>query len=197
MDFIYLYCMVSRVLQLGSVLMSDQIKDYVFYVISKEIDWAHLKGISYGVERNPYCKDHDRYFEAFKDIDDFHLLENIHCGNDWVRSVQALAEDGNIMIVNTAVEIEKVEDRLYGIYLPSFPTMYQIQDLKKNLEEFRQIPIDIDVYGKDREHFLKCRSEEDYNALNYLIGYIAFHEKRLNSLVNYPSDKEKLKQKVV
>lgn len=153
----------------------DDLKNYIFFVITKEYSYLYTKGYSYGVLRSRRNLSHDDYLRRLRDIDTY-VFENIPYSSDWVVTVEKLTEEGNIVIVNTAIEIEKVEDRMYGIYLPSLPTKYQVSELRRHIKEFENVSIDIGLYGKNRNWFLNCANQKDYNSFDFLNKYLEFYE---------------------
>ncbi len=166
-------------------MMGEEIKDYIFYMITKQDDCLKTKGYCFGVIRGKSCLDHSEYFYRLRDIDPY-LFEGISYSYDWTESAEEIVKSGNILIANTAIEIERVEDRLYVICLPSFPTLYQINELYRHMDEFEKIDISIDLYGEDRSYFLEAIQKSDYKSLNFLKGYLKFHKKRLDNLNKDP-----------
>ena len=166
--------------------MQEKLQDYVFYVISKEFDFLHSKGFNLGVKRIEDIYDHEKYIEILRNLyaSDMGpvIFENIPNTN-WSKQAEMIAENGNIMIANTAVEIKNIQNRLYGIYLPSYPSPYQIQELKSHLQELEKIPIDVGVYGYLSNDFLRKRIQlnNNFNSLLYLKNYLQQHTKRINN----------------
>jgi hypothetical protein len=160
-------------------------------MITKEDEYLNSKGYSFGVLRNKNNVDHRDYFYRMIEINPY-AFEDVPNLDDWVLGVEETAKLGQVMIVNTAIEIDKVEERMYGLYLPSFPSMYQVQELKKHMNEFESFHIGIDVQGIDRVSFLKILQSKNYDSRLFLKKYLSFHEERLSSM-----DKIHVKQKVM
>ena len=133
------------------------IKDYVFYIILKNDDLNDSLGNSYGVKRG-CSKDHISYFKTFIGIDPY-LIEDIELSYDWNTTLSSLAELGNVVIVNTAIEIEDLSDRCYLIYLPSNPNIFQLNNLEIALEEFKNYNLEIGVYGTMEKEFKSSYKE--------------------------------------
>ncbi len=161
-----------------------EIKDYVFYMITKEDDRNKADGYSYGIKRNPNCLNHSPYFGALRNIDPY-FFEDIPYSDEWAEIIPEGAKNGNVIIVNTAVEITNIEDRMYGIYLPSFLTNYQINELRKHMPEFDKLNLDIDVFGNNRSFFLEQRMKNDFDAHAFLKNYLNVQEERNSELLCY------------
>lgn len=132
--------------------LEEEIKDYVFYMITKEYPCWKSEGFTLGVKRLPNCVSHSTYFEWLKDIEPI-LFEGI--SSDWTIGLEQLTKDGNILIANTAIEIEELEKRLYIIFLPSFCSKFQLKELQKHINEIEVLNIFVDVEGQNRADFLR------------------------------------------
>ena len=159
----------------------NDLKNYVFYILLKNDNLKNEDGLSYGVKRGN-CSSHDSYYHSFIGIDPF-VLGDIKVTPDWQSTLPSLAASGNVIIANTAVEIEDIEDRLYAIYLPSQPNMYQLNVLESCIEEFEKIKIDVAIYGEYAESFKKLRLNNDFNAIEFLKEYITSNKEKLNNKV--------------
>lgn len=157
--------------------MEDKIKDYAFYVISKEFDFLKSDGYTFGVLRNNTCFDHEHYFNRLKEINPY-VFENI-ANSDWPTQCEELATQGNIVIANTALEIEELKNRLYGLYLPTFPTMFQIKNLSQLLPQLEVIPLDISLLGILSSDFFQYRLSNEYNSYSFLQFYLQINTKLL------------------
>ncbi len=93
---------------------------------------------------------------------------------DWPIQMEILADRGNIIIVNSSIETINIKDRMYGIYLPSYPSYFQLQELIKIYNNLKNIDIDVNVEGNLKEAFniLKYSSNNNFDAHNYLNNYM-------------------------
>ena len=167
----------------------QDIKDYVFYILLKNDDLNESLGNSYGVKRG-YSKDHNSYFQSFIGIDPY-ITEDIEPSYDWNTTLSMLAKLGNVVIANTAVEIEDLSDRWYLIYLPSIPSIYQLNNLETVLEEFKSYNIEVGVYGDLEEYFITLRRKKDFDCQKFLKDYIDYYKRKLteNNKIYYKSNK--------
>jgi len=156
----------------------ERIKDYIFLVIPKNENILEEIGTSFGVKRS-YSKNHQHYYRLFLENYPF-IHENLNLFSDWERSMEVLARDGNLVVVNSAVEIEEEKDRLYLIYLPTFPSKYQLIELENILNQLENIDFDVSVYGLDEELFNTFRINNEFDAREFLKNYIYAHKKRLS-----------------
>ncbi len=157
----------------------EEIKDYVFYTILKDFSGNKLKdtGISYGIKKGKSVY-HEAYFNAFLNIDYF-PWEGLSLSSDWPTSLEIMSADGNVMIANSALEIEELSERTYLIYLPDEPNLFQVLFLEHVSEELCGIPLDIGIYGKYKDEFLKRRLSNDFDAHSFLKEYISYHKSKL------------------
>jgi len=171
----------------------ENIKDYVFLIIPKTENWLEDIGSYYGIKKG-YSKDHEYYYSLFLENYSF-LYENLNLFSDWGRSMEEFARNGNVAIVNSAVEIEEENERLYVIYLPTFPNIYQLIQLSNVLEQLNNIEIDVSVYGVDEEVFKIFRLNNEFNSKEFLKRYIKFHKISLLENINcfYECTKERKK----
>ena len=165
------------------------IKDYVFFTIFKDDDRTKDEGISYGIKRGS-CTNHELYFRELLDIDYLAFEEEL-ITEDWDSSCRNIARDGNVMIVNTAVEINKIEDRMYAIYLPTFPTLFQLNELEKALEEMKTV--DVAVYGVDEDYFRELRMDNAFDSKIFLKKYIEYHKKSIENQIPVYFESKKVK----
>lgn len=161
----------------------ENIKDNVFLAILKNENMLDENGISCGIKRK-YSKNHQHYFNLFLENYPF-IHEHLKLFPDWERSMEVLARDGNVLIVNSAIEIEKIENRLYLIYLPTFPNLFQLKQLEIILKEFESVDFDVFVYGEDEAIFSEFRMNHDFDSIDFLRKYILLHK---NRLLNKPSN---------
>lgn len=155
------------------------IKDYVFFTIFKDDDRTKDEGSSYGVKRGS-CTNHELYFRELLGIDSLAFEEDL-ITEDWDFSCRNIARYGNVMIVNTAVEIDKIEDRMYAIYLPTFPTLFQLNELEKALEEMKTVDLDVAVYGVDEDYFRELRMDNTFEPKIFLKRYIKYNKEILKN----------------
>lgn len=155
----------------------EEIKDYVFLAILKNDNMLEEEGMCCGIKRGN-SKNHVPYYRAFLEMYPF-IHEHLCLSSNWECSMEILARDGNVLIANSAVEIEKIEDRFYLIYLPTFPNIFQLKQLEIALEEFESVEFDVSVYGEDEKIFREFRMKDEFNAVEFLKKYISSHKKRL------------------
>ena len=157
----------------------NDLKNYVFYILVKNDNLINENGLAYGVKRGN-CHSHDSYYHRFINIDPF-VLDDINVTSDWQTTLPSLAASGNVIIANTAIEIENIEDRLYAIYLPSHPNMYQLNVLNSCIEEFKKIDIDVGVFGEYEDMFNELRLNSNFDSLTFLKEYININMEQINS----------------
>lgn len=156
-----------------------EIKDYVFYIITKKDERYGNEGYSYGIERDEIYLRHRAYLAALINSEPY-FFEDIPSYQDWVRVVEKAAECGNVIIANTAIEIEKVENRMYGIYLPSELTDYQIKELNSHMDEINSLDIDVDVQGTFRQAFIKKRIMNDFDSHAFLKEFLMIQDNKFS-----------------
>lgn len=164
------------------------IKDYVFFCLLKDNEF------SYGIKRGT-CTNHELYFRAFLDIDSY-LFEEEWIVENWDLSCRNMARNGNIMIVNTAVEINILEDRMYAIYLPTFPTLFQLNGLEEVLNELKTVDLDVAVYGMDEDYFKDLRMNTSFDSKKFLKRYIEYHKENLKKQTPIYFENNKVKSYV-
>ena len=169
-----------------------EIKDYVFYIITKKDERYNNEGYSYGIQRNSCYLRHWSYLAALRDIEPY-FFEEVNCTIDWSKAAEELAQSGNVIIVNTAIEVEEVKDRMYGIYLPSSLTEYQIKELNSHMDEFDDLDIDVDVQGELRPEFCECRVMDGFDSHAFLKNYLRLQEDKISK----ESEKNKEFKKVM
>ena len=157
----------------------NDLKNYVFYILLKNDNLKNETGLSYGVKRGN-CHSHASYYHRFINIDPY-VLNDVNVTSDWKTTLPSLAASGNVIIVNTAIEIENIEDRLYIIYLPSHPNMYQLKALNSYMDEFKKIDIDVCIYGEHECDFNELRIKSDFDAIIFLEEYINKNMEQINS----------------
>lgn len=163
----------------------EEVKDYVFYTIIKDIDnnYFNKDGIAFGVKRGSAI-DEDFYFQAFRDIDPY--LWN-HIGlkltNNWSDSMEVMSAAGHVMIVNLSPKTKEATKREYLISLPDSPTLFQVNFLESISEELKENYIVIDQFGNSRENFLKAKNMPGYDAHTFLEQYIIQHKSNLEELL--------------
>lgn len=159
----------------------EEIKEYVFYTILKDFTGDKYKdtGISYGIKKGPQIS-HEYYFNAFLNID-FFPWEGLELSRDWPTSLEIMAADGNVMIANSSPEVEDLKERMYLIYLPESPTLFQLLFLEHILDEFHDLSFDVGTYGSHRKEFLEIRGKEDFNSHTFLAEYIKNNKERLSN----------------
>lgn len=160
----------------------EALKDYIFYTILKDDEL--FKQVSYGIKRGNSLK-HEDYFANFIDIDPL-AWEGIQLLPDWHSSCENIAGVGSVMIVNTAIEVENIEDRMYGIYLPTYPTLFQLETLKDKMSEFENMVIDVSVYGVDHDNFIALKRKENFDSWEFLKVYINYHMATFEEEVKIP-----------
>lgn len=153
----------------------DKIQDYVFYAILKNNQYK--EGYSYGIKRG-ISKHHDSYFVRFMDMSPYPFCLN--CLN-WNDAFEKISADGNIIIANAAVEIEDIKNRYFVVYLPTYPTPYQLDNLETIKEQLKDHNIDVGVYGEYRDQFIKDRIQDNFNSHDYLENYINIHKYNLEN----------------
>lgn len=167
------------------------IKDYVFFTIFKDDDRTKDEGISYGVKRGSSTS-HELYFRELLGIDSLAFEEDL-ITEDWDFSCRNIARYGNVMIVNTAVEIDKIEDRMYAIYLPTFPTLFQLKELENTLKEFGTVDLDVAIYGMDEDYFRELRMDNAFDSKKFLKSYIEYHKKSIENQIPVYFESKKVK----
>ncbi len=159
--------------------MTEEIKDYVFYIITKEYECWKSEGFTLGIKRLSSCVRHSKYFEWLKDSEPV-FFKGI--SSDWSIGLEQLAKDGNVTFANSAIEVEELKERLYTIILPSFLSKFQIEELRKHMTEFESLNIFVEVVGENRATFLKKIEESDYTPIEFLKNYLQLYEEKSENL---------------
>lgn len=170
--------------------MEQNIADYVFYMITKEYPCWKSEGFTLGIKRLPNCVLHSVYFEWLKDTE-LVFFEGI--SSDWGTGLEQLTKDGNILIANTAIEIEEVEKRLYIIFLPSFVSRFQLEELQKHINEIEALDIIVDVEGENRANFLRKIVDKDYKPIEFLKSYLHLYEEKKEDFTKIEKGIQKIK----
>ncbi|MDE5889088.1 MAG: hypothetical protein K2H20_03615, partial [Bacilli bacterium] len=110
---------------------------------------------------------------------DYFPWEGLQLSSNWPTSLEIMSADGNVMIANSAPEIEELSKRTYVIYLPDEPNMFQVLFLEKISEELADVSLDVGIYGNYKEEFLKRRLAPNFDAHDFLKKYIAYHKNKL------------------
>lgn len=170
--------------------MIEEIKDYVFYMITKEYPCWKSEGFMLGIKRFPNCVEHEKYFGWLKDRDPV-FFEGI--SNDWYTGLVQLTKDGNVLFANSTIEIEEVEKRLYIVFLPSFLSKFQVKELRKHMDEIEGLTILVDVEGENRADFLRKINEKDYRPVEFLKRYLQLYEEKNENVTMVEKEKQKIK----
>ena len=156
----------------------NNLKDYVFYILLKDDDKNKTVGHAYGIKKGAGTS-HDSYYHRFLDINS-EILDNIQITPNWDETMRNIAAAGNVVIVNSSIEVQQLEYMLYLVYLPSEPSLYQLNSLEKIKEEFSVISIEVGVFGENYQEFLNERfSNKDFNSLEYLNNYIKINKEKI------------------
>ena len=160
----------------------NEIKDYVFYMLLKSDNKLLEEGNTYGIKKG-LRNDHDSYFRSFINNDPF-ICMNSTIYPDWNSTMISLASEGNLIIVNSAVEI--TDDQFYLLYLPSNPSLFQLNKLEQISNELSYF--DVIICGSMENIFNEIRSNKDFDNKKFLNDYIKTYKKRLSKnkvLVKY------------
>lgn len=160
-------------------------QDYVFYCVTKNDEYS--KGYSYGVKRGSSV-DHEHYFYSFLDIDTM-AFSNLDIPVYWHDAMGIFADNGNLMVVNSAIEIEDLDKRMYLLYLPSNLSEYQIEALTAIAAELKGISKDIKIYGSEEEMFNFYLKDPNFDKDRLIEIYLAYQKSR--------KQVSKVKQKVM
>lgn len=143
-------------------------QDYVFYCVTSE----EANNLSYGIKRGTSFN-HENYFKRFLDIDST-ILYDVDIPFYWCDAMEVFASSGHIMIANSAIEIENINERMYLFYLPSNPSKYQLDELVSILVELKDIDKVVRVCGKEEEIFSSLKGDE---LINMYLSYYNYEQK--------------------
>lgn len=154
----------------------DDLKKYVFYVIVNDID---DKGYAYGVVKNKK-NEHQSYLETLIGIDPY-FFENVDIAYCWNKTIESFVKMGNITFVNSSISATDIDNNLYLLYLPSNPSLYQLNMLESFLPQLELVNFDVGVYGELEESFIETRLSDDFNSYEYLKEYIFKNKSEIES----------------
>ena len=151
-------------------------QDYVFYCVPNETDG--IKFFPFGIKRGT-SSSHEDYFKRLLDLDTT-IFSDTDTSGDWPDVMQNLAINGYMMVVNSACEIERLEDRMYLFYLPGRPSYEQLNELSHILEEIKDVDKVVKVYGDNDTFSFYDKAGIGGNDLIKI--YLAYHnfEKKSN-----------------
>ena len=157
----------------------EDLGKYVFYVI---INNGENNGYAYGVVKNKKYE-HQSYLETLIGIEPY-FFENVDIGYCWNNTIESFVKMGNITFVNSSISLNDIDNNLYLLYLPSNPSLYQLNMLEAFLPQLQLMNIDVGVYGELEEDFKEIRINNDFNYFKYLKEYI-FKNKSENEFKRY------------
>ncbi|MBP3766348.1 MAG: hypothetical protein J6G98_04130 [Bacilli bacterium] len=154
----------------------EDLGKYVFYVI---INNGEDNGYAYGVVKNKKYE-HQSYLETLIGIEPY-FFENVDIGYYWNKTIESFVKMGNITFVNSSISLNDIDNNLYLLYLPSNPSLYQLNMLESFLPQLELMNIDVGVYGELEEAFKEIRISNDFNSFEYLKEYIFKNKSEIES----------------
>ena len=154
----------------------EDLEKYVFYVI---INNRENNGYAYGVVKNKKYE-HQSYLETLIGIEPY-FFENVDIGYCWNNTIESFVKMGNITFVNSSISLNDIDNNLYLLYLPSNPSLYQLNMLEAFLPQLEVMNIDVGVYGELEEDFKEIRISNDFNSFEYLKEYIFKNKSEIES----------------
>ena len=154
----------------------EDLGKYVFYVI---INNGENNGYAYGVVKNKKYE-HQSYLETLIGIEPY-FFENVDIGYCWNNTIESFVKMGNITFVNSSISLNDIDNNLYLLYLPSNPSLYQLNMLEAFLPQLQLMNIDVGVYGELEEDFKEIRISNDFNSFEYLKEYIFKNKSEIES----------------
>ncbi len=154
----------------------DDLKDYVFYIIVNDIN---NKGYAYGVKKNKKYE-HQSYLETLIGIDPY-FFEDVDISFCWPKTIESFVRMGNITFVNSSISTTDIDNNLYLLYLPSNPSLYQVNMLEKFLPQFEKLNIDVGVYGELESEFNEERYDDDFNSYEYIKKYVFINKSKMEA----------------